>query len=140
MRRSSDEQCAHERSTTGRGQVEPLAALAAVFAVCAALTLYAGVLDGAMPGESDRETATLAADRAVDRTSRAGIVRPARLDSATAAAPNGWQLNVTLTSGGEHWQYGPDPPATAANATRRVSVRHGPGTVRPGRFRVVTWP
>lgn len=128
-----------DRPSVGRGQVEPLAALAAVFAVCAALTLYAGVLDTAMLTDQNRETATLAADRAVDRTSTVGIVDPTTLDRAMAAAPEGRHLNITVTSRGQRWQHGPIPPATAANATRRVSVRHGPGTIRPGRVRVVMW-
>lgn len=137
MRHSSGRGAIERRG--GRGQVEPLAALAAVFAVCAGLVLYAGAVEDALPGESDRDTVEITTDRAVEATSEAGIVRPARLDRATKANPEGWKLNVTLTSEGKRWQYGPRPPATGTEATRRVSVYHEPGTVRPGQFRVVTW-
>lgn len=121
------------------GQVEPTAALVAVFAVCVGVSLYAGVLHGALPGPGERAVAVQAVDRVHEETSTAGVVRPRKLDRALAAAPAGHRLNATLTVGERRWRVGPAPPADADGATRRVSVRLGSASVRPGRLDVVVW-
>jgi len=136
MSRSSDE---GQVEPSGKGQVEPTAALAAVFAVCVGVSLYAGVLHGALPGPGERAVATQAVDRVHEQASTAGVVRPGKLDRAPAAAPAGHRLNATLTVGERRWRVGPAPPAAADGATRRVSVHLGPASVRPGRLGVVLW-
>lgn len=126
------------RSSARRGQTE-LGALVAVLAVCLGLGLYVGVLDDALPGGRSDETPRLAADRAADLVRTGGVVRPERLDRTGAAAPTGHRLNATLVAAGRRWSAGPPVPDRARTATRRVSVRVGPGRVRPGTLRVAVW-
>ncbi|MEF8784364.1 MAG: hypothetical protein V5A45_00410 [Haloarculaceae archaeon] len=128
MRRSSD-----------RGQVEPLAALAAVLAVSAGLVVYAETLDDTVPGQPDDETPTAILDSVHRSLQTTGVSTPSRLDTAMAPVPEGWQANVTLTAGGERWQRGPSPPESADRVTRRVSVRLAPQRIEPGQLRVVVW-
>jgi hypothetical protein len=128
MRRSSD-----------RGQVEPLAALAAVLAVSAGLVVYAETLDDTVPGQPDDETPTAILDSVHRSLQSTGVSTPGRLDAAMATVPEEWQANVTLTAGGERWQRGPSPPESADRVTRRVSVRLAPQRIEPGQLRVVVW-
>jgi len=123
-----------------RGQVEPLAAITAVFAVSVALALYAGVVGDAVVTH-DRETAEIALDRAVENVTTARIVDPNRetIERIHGTAPEGWQANVTLRSDGFVRAVGPEPPPEADQASRRVAVRLKPGTVRPGLLQVVIW-
>ena len=126
------------RSSARRGQVEPLAAIAAVFALGVGLTVYAGALTDALPGGSEPSVQpTLgSAERAV---SDGGVVDPGRLTAARAATPDGHRLNATLETDERRWHLGPTPPGTARNGTARVSVRTAPGRVRPGRLTVRIW-
>ena len=127
---------------TDRALVEPTAALAAVFAVCAATVLYAGVLGDAVPA-SDRELGDPTLTRVHDATRDGGVVRPARLPKASDAGPRGHRLNVTLRAGGERWYAGPATPTKEERidrASRVVSVRFGPGNVTAGRLAVAVWP
>ncbi|MFB6080168.1 MAG: hypothetical protein ABEJ81_04135 [Haloferacaceae archaeon] len=129
------------RSSARRGQVEPTVALAAVFAVVVGIALYAGVLAGAMPGARDRNLAAPAAERIHDELApTADIVVPDRIDRAAVAAPDGYRVNVTVRVATRRWTTGPTAPPTADVATRRTSVRLGPGRVRPGTLRVEVWP
>lgn len=122
-----------------RAQVEPLAALAAVFAVCVGLALYAGVLSSATP-ETSRDLAAPTLDRVHDRLSTGGVAVPERLDAAQSAGPDGYDLNVSLTADDRRWAVGPTPPGTAADAaSRSAGIRVTPGRVAPGRLRVVVW-
>jgi hypothetical protein len=115
-------------------------ALAAVFGVVVGIGLYAGVLADAMPGERDRNIAAPAADRVHDELApTAEIVVPDRLDRATAAAPDGYRLNATVTVAARRFAVGPAAPPTADTATRRTGVRIGPGRVRAGTLRVEVW-
>lgn len=121
-----------------RGQVEPLAALAALFAVGVGLSTYAVVLTDASPHpERDVAAPTLAAVH--DAVSEQGVVQPARLDRALEYRPTGRRLAVTVATDERQWTAGPSPPATGDRAERRVSVRLGPGRVRVGWLRVVVW-
>ncbi len=134
MRRSSDS-----------GGTEPLAALVSVAVVCAAVSLYAGVLP--VPPSTNPKAA--AAERLLDsvyaRAAETGVVHPGRLGEALRSAGQvrgQWRVNVSVNSGTARWQHGPNPPEGASGAesvTRRVSVRHPLGQVRPGRLRVVVW-
>lgn len=122
-----------------RGQVEPLAAIVAVFAVGAGLALYAGALSDALPGRADAS-----AQPTLDSVERAvsddGAVEPSQLSSALDAVAGGHRLNLTLVTHERQWTVGATPPSTARNATTRVGVRTAPGTVRPGRLTVRVWP
>jgi hypothetical protein len=122
-----------------RGQVEPLAALAAVFAFGAALALYAAALPASTPADADRDVAPPVLDRVTDRVLYNGVVDPENVTSGITARPEGYQLRVTLIAGNDTWRAGPTPPPTADAATRRVSVRRWPGRVDPGRLRVEVW-
>lgn len=118
--------------------MEPLAALVALAAVALALSLYAGVLEASLPGDSDR-TAAVTADRALAAVAPDGVARPARLADALVVAPEGYRLNATLTTGDRRWTAGPDRPPDRDGQRRQVAVRPEPGRVRPGALRVVVW-
>jgi hypothetical protein len=128
-------------SSSGRAQVEPLAALAAVFAVGVGLTLYVGALDGTLAAlDDDREMAPTAADALVTEASSFGVVDPPLSAAAERARPTGYRLNTTLAAGGRRWQAGPPRSRGVDCVERRVSARIAPGTVRPGRLEVCVWP
>jgi CHASE1-domain containing sensor protein len=138
MSRSSAREAA-DRPDAARGQTEPLAALAALFAVCAAVTLYVGVLGDVTPG-SDRDLASPTLDRVHDAVTTAGVAVPDRLSAAPAAGPDGYRVAATLTVADREWRVGPTPPPRATDvAVRSVGVRIVPGRVRAGRLRVVVW-
>lgn len=122
-----------------RGQVEPLAAIAAVLAVGAGLALYAGAVDDVFGDDSDRETADIVLDRAIDALSDTAVVEPDRIDRMGDIAPAGWHLNVTVRARGVNRSVGPIPPPAAERTSERVGVRTGLGTIDPGRVRVVVW-
>lgn len=121
------------------GQVEPIAALVAVFAVCVGVTLYVGVLDDHLPIETDRALEETAADRLVAEASSDGVVEPPVPTAARAATPTGYRLNATVRADDRTWASGPTPPADVTRAERRVPVRVEPGVVRPGRLEVRLW-
>jgi hypothetical protein len=127
-----------------RGQVEPLAALAALFAVTVGLSLYAGALGMATP-EPGREPA---ASNTLDTVAGAaaaptGVVQPGRLDGAVAAVPAQLRVKASLRFGAGTICAGPPLPDRTATdterAARRVGVRRSPGQVAVGRLRVVVW-
>ncbi|MFC7044894.1 hypothetical protein ACFQH6_05165 [Halobacteriaceae archaeon GCM10025711] len=124
------------RSSARRGQVEPMAALAAVFAVGLALTATAGTFAAATPA-TERDLADPAMRRVLATTRTGSVLQPARLSAASA--PAGYRLNVTVVAGDRRWHTGPTPPDAAASETRTVPVRTGPGRVQPGRVRVEVW-
>ena len=136
------------RSSARRAQVSPTAALVALLAVGAGLSLYAGVLDASVrSGETSDTPVPIVADRTLDRLAPAGVATPARLrrfdsrSNRSRVAPDGYRVNVTLAAGGERWRAGPPIPTTArtARAVRTPAVRLAPGRVVPGRLRVVIW-
>jgi hypothetical protein len=124
-----------------RGQTEPLAALAAVFAVTVGLGIYAGGLHASLPPAGNERLAPTALDTAADRTSdTTGVLMPERLSRAPDAAPAGHRLNATLTADGRLWRVGPQIPEEVADgAARRVAVRLAPNRTTVGRLRVVIW-
>lgn len=126
-------------SSGRRAQVEPFAAIVAVFAVGVGLTIYAGVLDASVPSSDGQGVARPTLDRVSDHLGQAGVLDPDRLGNATAAASTGHRLNVTLEAGNRQWQVGPTPPAAADVATERVSVQLAPGRVQPGLIEVQVW-
>jgi len=127
------------RSSARRGQTEPLAALAAVLVLGLALGTYADALAAAEPTQSEPATAEATLQRATDAVTADGAALPGRLGDASAVAPDGYRLNVTLAADDRRWSAGPTPPAGAPDADRRTPVRTGRWSVSPGRLRVVVW-
>ncbi|MFB6142081.1 MAG: hypothetical protein ABEJ30_01915 [Halorientalis sp.] len=125
-------------SSARRGQVEPLVAIVAVFALGVGLSLYGGAVGDALPGGQERG-AQPSLDRVERRVSDGGVVRPTRLSRMGTVRPAGHRLNVTLTVGQTRWQVGPTPPGRARRASARVAVRTGPGEVRAGELTVRVW-
>jgi hypothetical protein len=124
-----------------RAQVEPLAALVAVFAVGVALASYAGLVDATLP-TTDRNLAEPTVERAERVISEHGVVAPTALADGLRAGPDGYRVNLTLVAAGQTWHAGPAPPdpgkTTDASRTQ-VSVRVAPGRIRPGRLRAEVW-
>mgnify|MGYP006284956747 FL=1 len=127
--------------SSARGQVEPLAALVGLLAVCAAVSTYATALAG-VGYEADRDVATPTLDRVTDRLATGGVADPGRRAMAQRAGPAGYRLNVTVAAAGRRWYAGPTPPGERADTDtvgRTIGVRLAPGRVRPGRVRVEVW-
>ncbi|MDS0297961.1 hypothetical protein NDI76_04335 [Halogeometricum sp. S1BR25-6] len=156
MSSSSTREPSTERGTASdasgegtRAQASPVAALAALFAVCAGVSLYATVLAGAVPVVDERSTAGPTLDRVADAASDGGVVAPARLAEARDRGPAGRRLNVSLAADGREWGVGPAVPGDSSDAADRtnrvdragrlVSVRLAPGRVEPGRLSVAVW-
>lgn len=138
-----------ERQHDGRtrGQASPSAALVAVAAIGIGLSLHATVLSGVAP-DVGRDIAEPTLERVHDAVVTAGVAAPERLDGATAAGPDGYQLRVRLRVDSVSWTAGPTPPSDVQSgqqksgtrtATRRVAVRTGPGRVIAGSLRVEVW-
>jgi hypothetical protein len=134
------------RRSSGRGQVEPTAALVAVFAVCVGLSLYAGVANDfashrglSASSSGPDETARQAADAVADASRTSGVIVPDRLPSALDAGPSGLRLNATLSTADRRWRAGPTPPPRSAVARLRVTTVVGPGDVDPATLRVEVW-
>lgn len=125
------------RRWSARGQVEPLAALAAVFAVCVGLTVYAGAATDLLGG-TDRDVAETVLDRTAREAGPAGFVTMEDLKNVDPAPP-GWQANVTLRTPRERTTLGPSPPDETQRARRQVAVRVGPGQLNPGTLVVEVW-
>lgn len=121
-----------------RGQTEPFAALAAVFALCLGLSAYAIVLAGAQH-TTDRDVAAPVLDSVHDSLAERGVVHPSNLSRARRHAPTNGHLNATLRTDSERWSVGLLPPPHANRAARHVSVRLGPGRIRAGWLSVVVW-
>lgn len=128
------------RWSARRGQVEPTAALVALFAVCACLSLYAGVLGEAMPEPTGRNLAEPTLDETYDVVAEGGVVDPEALGEGRRAGPSGHRVNVTVAVDGRRWTSGPAPPSSADAAQRPTSVTVGVGRTVPGRLRVEVWP
>lgn len=126
------------RWSTRRGQTEPVAVLAAVFAVGAGIALYAGVVDATLGGGS-APGAEPTLRRVWSAVADTGVVTPGRLSDGLSAAADGYEVRITLAAGDNTWAAGPTPPADAATASRRASVRVGPGHVDSGRLQVEVW-
>lgn len=129
------------REAIDRGQASPLAALAALFAVCTGVSIYVVALGGTVAVGDDRAYAEPTLHRVGDELADGGVADPETLDTARSAAPDGRRLNVTLTAGDRRWTAGPTPPKEGPTdaASRTTSVRLGPGSVVPGRLRVEVW-
>jgi len=127
------------RSSGREAQTEPLAAVVAVVVVALALALYVGAFESNLPGPVDRSHAETAADRIERALTVGGVARSDRLAAVLDRGPDGYRVNATLTVGDRTERVGPPAPETADTASRRVSVRTGPGRVAPGRVEVHVW-
>jgi hypothetical protein len=128
-----------ERLSGRRPQVEPFAALAAVFVVGIAAAVYAGAFEAAFPGPTGQSVAEATVDRVERDLGSNGVLDPASIARAGRLGPEGYHLNLTLAYADTTVTRGPAAPAAADLATRRVSVRVGFGDVRPGRLEVRVW-
>lgn len=125
---------------SARGQTEPIAALVAVFALGAGLTLYAGVVDAVLPALApEAGIAPTATDTFVREASSFGAVDPPIADAVEAARPRSYAMNATVRADGGSWTAGPAVPERADCERRSVAVRSAPGVVRPGRTEVCLW-
>ncbi|MFC7173323.1 hypothetical protein ACFQL0_08025 [Haloplanus litoreus] len=84
--------------SSGRGQVEPTAALVVLLAVTAAVSTYAIALDGAVRG-GKRDIAEPTLDRVVGTLVTGGVVDPERRRRAHRSGPSGYRLNLTVAAG-----------------------------------------
>jgi len=138
-------------TTAGRGQTEPLAALVAVFAVCLAVSVYAGFLTG-LSGADDRELAASTGERVWDQLADNGVYHAnEEIELGPEALPAGRNVSVNVTStadDGHRETVGEaqfdesgtavEPVATGGEVFRRpVAVKHGEGELRPGVLTVV---
>ncbi|WP_276260940.1 DUF7285 family protein [Haloglomus litoreum] len=142
MSRSSADGRARPSAAPGeRGQVEPLAALAAILAVTAGFGLYTGALHAAVPTPAEPGLAPTALDAVAGAASDpTGVVDPERLSPALAAGPDRKLVNATLDAGRRRWTVGPPVPDDARDrARRRVAVDTGPNRTAVGTLRVVVW-
>lgn len=143
------------RWSARRAQTEPLAALAALAAVCVGLTVYAGVLADVFPTGSDRELGEPTLERVWNDVATDGIVRPGDLEGIDPGiAPDGYAVRVVLVDGtGElaavtidetggragRARDARNAPADVTTASRPVAIERGPGDVSGGRLRVEVW-
>ena len=128
------------RSSARRAQVEPVAAVVAVLALCLALAAYGAVSEGVLPDRESSAPADQVLDDAVDAATAAGsvVVSPAHLTGDVT--PAGYEVSVRLTASERSWTVGADsPPPDATSASRRVPVRVTPEDVQPGRLTVEVW-
>ncbi len=121
-----------------RGQVEPLAAIAGVFAICIGLGMVATVFHDVAPVD-DRSVAGPTLDRTAATVVSGGTVTPEALNALEHPAPPGYRVNVTLETLRTHHHWGPTPPPAADQASRPVSVQVRPGVKRPGTLTVAVW-
>lgn len=127
-----------QRSSGRKGQVEPFAALAAVVALGAAFALYAGAYGSLSPAADPSDAALTEWTRVEYALRTDGVLSPQGF-SELPAPPTGHHRYVWLHVANSTWTRGPSPPARATTHTEFVPVRVAPGTVRPGRLRVVVW-
>lgn len=127
------------RWSAHRGQVEPLAALAAVFAVCVGFGIYGVVLTESTEQE-EQSIAKPTLERVDALIGTAGTVPTDDLNAtAAAAAPDGYAVQITIETADNQWRGGPSPPPGADTASMPVSVEVQPGIVEPGTLRVEVW-
>ncbi|ELZ91814.1 hypothetical protein C440_15919 [Haloferax mucosum ATCC BAA-1512] len=126
-------------SSSCRAQTSPVAALTALFVVCAALSCYATVLDRSLP-TTDRDLAPATLDNVESALADdTGTVNLSRLSAAPAACPDGYSCRVVVAVDDERRVVGPDAPTDADSDSTRVSVRIEPGRVGFGTLRVEVW-
>jgi hypothetical protein len=121
--------------SSAEGATEPLAAIAALFAVGVGLTVYAGALPDPGGTDSVDPEAVLGEVRAAATTD--GVLDPDAV--STAVVPAGWRVNVTLETRIGRVTVGPEPAPNAATASRPLTVALAPDVRGPGRLSVAVW-
>lgn len=122
-----------------RGQVEPLAALAGVFAVCIGLGIY-GLVAADSASHEEQSVAEPTLERVDALLGTTGTVPTSDLNTtAAAAAPDGYAVSITIETANNQWQGGPTPPSGADHASMPISVQIRPGVVEAGSLRVEVW-
>lgn len=131
-----------------------MAALAAVLAVCLAISLYAGFLADALPAHGDHSIADATLERVWLDVGEDGVASNGDLRTLDPAiAPSGYAATVSIVvvEDGEartvvsvliedgRLRSPVDAPDDASTASRPVGVARGPGDVRAGRLRVKVW-
>lgn len=106
--------------------------------MCVGIGIYAGVLESVMD-PTDRDLSEPTLDTVHAELHQGGVVSPERLSAGHRAGPRGYELNVTLVTGGQSWTVGPSVPPAADTDRRTVSIRTAPGRVEPGRLQVAVW-
>ncbi|GGM68343.1 hypothetical protein J2752_002086 [Halarchaeum rubridurum] len=126
--------------SSGRAQVEPTAALAAVLALTIALGVYASAYAAVPTGHATPTTADDDALAALVADLGPGPADPATLRPAVRTLSHTGSLNATLRTPTRVWTVGPPRPRRADVAAAPLPVRVGPDRVRPGRLTVAVWP
>lgn len=145
MSHSSGDRSLHGGDTESRAAVEPIAALVAVLAVGAALSLYVGALDDAAPNR-ERPIAEETLDRVEPTVTTGGVVEPERLRGVDEFR---FAATVTIEADGATWtvRSGDEAPTAetgrrtdaVAVAERPVTVGVGPGRNVRGTLRAVVY-
>lgn len=121
-----------------RGQVEPIAAIAAVFAIAVGFALYAGVASEVAP-EREGTDAEATMHRLEARALSDGILSAPPAINASALSRPGEAVNVTVETEAGSWAAGPEPPGETEVARRPVTVRVDAGRQVPGWLRLEVW-
>lgn len=143
-----------------RGQIEPLAALVSVAAICVAVSVYAGISASFFAeGNVERDVAGPALESIWNDVSTDGVVDPdtdsfiSSIDTGMLPAGSYVYVNVTVVKPDGSLEtldsitFGPDrtvqtvtdPPSSSTVVSRPVPVRVTEGDVRPGRLSVEVW-
>ncbi len=129
--------------SSDRGLAEPVAALVALVALGAGLTVYTGVLHEADTAGGNGRPAADALDRIHDATASEGPLRPGDLSVPADAAGETWVVRASLSTNERRWTAGDPRPADGgapSHAARRsVPIRTAPGESSPGTLRVEVW-
>jgi len=124
------------RRSLASGQTEPLAALAAVFAVGVGLAAFAGAVP--VPAETGPTDPAAVLQEVRQAATSDGVLDPAAL-ARVDSIPGGWQVNVTLETPAGRRHLGAPPPERAERADRTVTVALAPGVLAPGHLAVAVW-
>lgn len=128
-----------QRWSASRGQVEPLAALVAVMAVCAGITMYAGVAVEFTHQGEDRSVADPTLDRVSADFLTDGSIDPSEISDKSYLAPRDHKLAITVETPQRKWDCGKSAPSTAESASKPVSVQVDRGIIETGTLTVEVW-
>lgn len=129
--------------SSDRAWAEPVAALVALLALGAGLTVYAGVHHEVKTAGDDGRPAADALDRIHEAITSDGVADPANLTVPADVAAEHLAVRVRLSTRDHRWSAGEPRPtdveAPTHTARQPVSVRIAPGENAPGTLRVEVW-
>ncbi|WP_049934092.1 DUF7285 family protein [Halarchaeum acidiphilum] len=125
--------------SSGRAQVEPTAALAAVLALTLALGIYASAYAAVPTGNAASPASSASALAALTDALGTGPTSPAAVRAAVRDLDSEGSLNATLRTPTRVWAVGPPRPPRTRVASAALPVRVAPDRVRPGRLSVAVW-